>query len=175
MYVPGEEQHDNETLRLEDPSVLQDVRTTVMKLPTGQEVTMHASWRDPLHARKRTQQQALGFDSCGIFYISGNVQVTLNFDLSALCLLTAECTDPIESHEHFHVFEGENHPGQHWGCYREKKEKEKDSEKDLRARLTDLLTPSTTPEALNAIPKRDPMHIMLPCVPGVPCLTKGTV
>ena len=50
---------------------------------------------------------------------------------------------------------GQNHPGQHWGCYRSKREKENDDEKDLLARLTDLLLPSTTDHELLMIPKRN--------------------
>ena len=42
------------------------------------------------------------------------------------------------------VYQGTNHPGQHWAAYRSRALKEPDAWKDLRRRLKDLLTPSTT-------------------------------
>ena len=112
------------------------------------------AWYPWIHATKRVHRQPLGLDSCGIFYIGGNVQVTLTWHLGSLWLLAAVFTGEIESHKNLHVFTDSNHPGMPWGCYREKKEKEKDCEKNLRARLEDLLTHSTTPEELDQIPRR---------------------
>ena len=112
------------------------------------------AWYPWMHADIRTHEQALGLDSCGIFYIGGNVQVTLTWSLGDLRELTAAVAGPIESKKDLHVFHGLNHPGQHWSCYKEKKNKERNEDKDLRARLTDLLTPSTTPEEFEKIPKR---------------------
>ena len=51
--------------------------------------------------------------------------------------------------------QGANVPGQPWTCYRSWAHDEKLGEKDLKARLRDLLTPSTTQEELDRIPKRD--------------------
>ena len=113
------------------------------------------AWYPWMHATLRTQGQALGLDSCGIFYIGGNVQVTLTWSLGDLPELTAAVAGPIESKKDLHVFNGSNYPGQHWSCYREKRYKETDADKKLQARLIDLLTPSTTPEKLENIPKRE--------------------
>ena len=55
--------------------------------------------------------------------------------------------------EPFDEYCGSNHPGQHWACYRGKKEKEKEHEKNLHERLTELLLPSTTQQQFNNIPK----------------------
>ena len=113
------------------------------------------AWYPWMHATTRTHGQALGLDSCGIFYIGGNVQVTLTWSLGDLQELTAVVAGPIESKKDLHVFEGSNHPGQPWGCYKEKKEREKDFEKNLQARLIDLLTPSSTPEDLEQVTRRE--------------------
>ena len=52
------------------------------------------------------------------------------------------------------VYNGQNHPGQHWAAYRTKKN-DPEHEKCLKARLEDLLTPSTAVAELYAMPKRE--------------------
>jgi hypothetical protein len=98
-------------------------------------------------------QQPLGFDSCGIFYIGGNVQVSLPWSLENIVELTA-FADHLESST-LDVYNGQNHSGQHWAAYRSKKLKERDDEKCLKERLEDLLAPSTAVAELQAIPKRE--------------------
>ena len=79
------------------------------------------AWYPWMHGEYRTHGQALGIDSCGIFYIGGRVQVTLTWSLADVEELTAAVAGPIESKKDLHVFHGSNHPGQPWSCYREKK------------------------------------------------------
>jgi hypothetical protein len=93
--------------------------------------------------------QKLGFDSCGIFYIGGLVQVSLHWGLNQIDILTAVAEVMQEKHadEDSHtldVYQGTNHPGQHWAAYRSRALKEPSDKKNLNERLEDLLSPSTT-------------------------------
>jgi hypothetical protein len=105
-------------------------------------------------AAAESTEQRLGFDSCGIFFIGGRVQVYtpqvsshLNIeDLAAVADWEVEGLD---------VYDGTNVPGQPWHCYRSRAYQERPDEKDLEARLRDLLMPSTTPEELAMIPTRE--------------------
>jgi hypothetical protein len=111
------------------------------------------AWYPWRHETMRTHGQSLGFDSCGIFYIGGSIKATLTWSLEYLPELTAVADQmkdlPLD------VYSGQNHPGQHWSAYREKAYKENDYEKNLQQRLKDLLTPSTTAEELERIPRRE--------------------
>jgi len=91
----------------------------------------------------------LGFESCGIFYIGGKVQVSMPWSLTMIEALTAVAGD-----DELHVYHSQNAPGQDWNCYRSKKYREKATDKNLHARLHDLLTPSTTEDELLSIPHR---------------------
>jgi len=113
------------------------------------------SWYPWLHTTKQLHDQPLGFDSCAIFYIGGNLEVRMPYDfreIPRLCAVAAEVhrktgDDPLDE------YEGQNHPGQHWSCYRSKGLKETEDEKDLMKRLRDLLIPSTSYQELQAIPR----------------------
>jgi hypothetical protein len=94
-------------------------------------------------------QQRLGFDSCGIFYIGGKVEVRMTRPFRDIDFLSAVA----DEHEGLDVYRGTNVPGQPWVCYRSRTHNEKPEDKNLKARLTDLLTPSTTERELNSIPK----------------------
>ena len=112
------------------------------------------------------EKQRLGFDSCGIFYIGGQVEVIMDFGFSAIEDLIAVAEDraaegqanpqdfPKELLAKLPVFEGMNYPGQLWPCYRSEHNTELPHKKDLRARLMDLLSSSTTPEERANIQKR---------------------
>ena len=120
----------------------------------------------------KIEKQRLGFDSCGIFYIGGNVEVTMDFGFSAIDQLIAVAEDhaakgqanpqnfPKELLAKLPVFDEMNYPGQLWTCYRSRHKTENADEKNLRARLMDLLSSSTTPEERANIAKR----------PGASCL-----
>ena len=110
-------------------------------------------WR---HDTMKVHDQALGLDSCGIFYIGGMVQVSLPWNLAHIDTLTA-VGEELETTT-LDVYGGQNHPGQHWSAFRSKKFKEADADKCLRARLTDLLTPSTAVADLEGLPKRPGVH-----------------
>ena len=96
--------------------------------------------------------QRLGFDSCGIWYIGGQVEIRMPWMLQHVDILAAtegEC-------EHLDTYRCNNPPGQAWHSYRSaENNKHKPELKDLRQRLVDLLTLTTTEEALARIPKRD--------------------
>ena len=111
------------------------------------------AWYPWRHDTTTVHQQPLGFDSCGIFYIGGNVQVSLPWSLENIVELTA-FADHLESST-LDVYSGQNHPGQHWAAYRSKKLKERDDEKCLKERLEDLLTPSAAVAELQARPNRE--------------------
>ena len=114
----------------------------------------------------KIEKQRLGFDSCGIFYIGGNVEVTMDFGFSAIDQLIAVAEDhaakgqanpqnfPKEILAKLPVFDEMNYPGQLWTCYRSRHKTENADEKNLRARLMDLLSSSTTPEERANIQKR---------------------
>ena len=112
------------------------------------------AWYPWVHKAAKPHNQPLGIDSCAIFYIGGNVSVTLKWGLQDLDRLTAVAAEGDESWaEHFDKYEGGNVPGQHWECYRSFAYEEPPETKCLRQRLIDLLTPSTSQEALDAIPR----------------------
>ena len=110
------------------------------------------AWYPWRHETQRKHEQALGLDSCGIFYIGGNIQATLNWGLEQLGDLTAVAEQMQESN--LDVYHGAQHPGQFWTAYRSKK-KELDKDKNLKQRLVDLLTPTTTAIELRGIEKRE--------------------
>ena len=87
------------------------------------------AWYPWRHDTTTVHQQPLGFDSCGIFYIGGNVEVALPWSLENIDELTAVADDLKSST--LDVYNGQNHPGQHWAAYRTKK-KESDDEKCLK-------------------------------------------
>ena len=96
----------------------------------------------------------LGLDSCGIFYIGGVVKVLPSWNLDHLDLLTAVA----DQETGLDVYAGLAYPGQPWKCYRSRKERETDDYKNLEEKLTDLLTPSTTEDQLQRIPRRDGVY-----------------
>ena len=121
------------------------------------------AWYPWIHRTQRCHEQPLGFDSCGIFYIGGSVQVQLHWNLNHLHILAAVADDfdddyYVSSHG-LHKYGGDEEddahiPGQPWQCYRSIRHVEHDHEKNLRARLTELLSPSTAQEDLDMIPRR---------------------
>ena len=111
------------------------------------------AWYPWIHKTEKCHDQPLGFDSCGIFFIGGNVQVKLHWDLSHLDILTAVADDLHEDCGLDRYGPG-SVPGQPWQCYRSKAHDESVGDKNLQARLTELLTPSTPQEYLDQIPKR---------------------
>ena len=111
------------------------------------------AWYPWRHATMTTHEQSLGLDSIGIFYIGGQVQVSLPWGIDDIDDLTA-VADILKDSE-LDEYEGQNHPGQHWRAYRSIKHKEKDTDKDLSQRLRNLLTPSTAVADLQKIPKRE--------------------
>ena len=114
------------------------------------------AWYPWRHETKRMHNQALGLDSCGIFYIGGNIKATLNWGVEQLMDLTAVADQMQDSQ--LDVYSGTNHPGQHWSAYRNRAYKEADADKNLEQRLQDLLTPTTTEEALERIPRRKDIY-----------------
>ena len=97
--------------------------------------------------------QKLGFDSCGIFFIGGMVEVRMNWSFWHIETLAAVADDSLatavaNNGMELDVYRGANVPGQFWTAYRSTKYKESMEDKNLQDRLTDLLTPSTTWEEL---------------------------
>ena len=111
------------------------------------------AWYPWVHKTYRHNGQPLGFDSCAIFYIGGNVQSQLHWGLQHLNTLTAVAdTSNKDVFAQFDVYESKNPPGQIWDCYRTPVAPY--VQKDLSARLVDLLTPSNQQWELDAIKKR---------------------
>jgi hypothetical protein len=117
------------------------------------------------------KKQRLGFDSCGIFYIGGPVEVKMDWGFNDISLLSAvaeqdpttgEYNDPLaqvwvpsgENWRMLQAYSGTSPPGQPWTCFRSKKEKETADQKNLKERLEDLLEPTTTEEELANIQRR---------------------
>ena len=86
----------------------------------------------------------VGIDSCGIFYIGGDVNVTLPWNLSHLDTIEAA----VAGNTDLDVYEGNNPPGQNWSCYIPKK-------RTLRQHLESFLLPSTTAYELSCIQKKN--------------------
>ena len=111
------------------------------------------AWYPWVHKTHRHNGQPLGFDSCAIFYIGGNVQSQLHWGLQHLNTLTAvAATSNKDVFAQFDVYAGKNPPGQTWDCYRTPVAPY--VQKDLSARLVDLLTPSNQQWELDAIKRR---------------------
>jgi hypothetical protein len=130
------------------------------------------AWYPWVHAAEPLHEQPLGFDSCGIFYIGGRVQVRLDWSLDHIDVLTAVAEEmPVEVAVHpefdpdtmqmrktLDTYRGSNHPGQPWHCYRSKSFNEVPADKNLRDRLYDLLRPSTAAHVLADIPQQEGGH-----------------
>ena len=130
------------------------------------------AWYPWVHAAEPLHAQPLGFDSCGIFYIGGRVQVRLDWSLDHIDVLTAVAEqmpvevavhpdfdpDTMQMRKKLDTYRGSNHPGQPWHCYRSKGIDEKPADKNLRDRLYDLLRPSTTAQVLTDIPPCEGGH-----------------
>ena len=99
------------------------------------------------------QSQRLGFDSMGIFYLGGRVEVNMPWNHRHVQILAAVTDARNGANENLDVYAGANVPGQPWHCYRSKAYNENACNKDLEARLRDLLTPSTEPEELARLPR----------------------
>jgi hypothetical protein len=126
------------------------------------------AWYPWLHADQKCKEQSLGFDSCGIFYIGGQVQVSMPWSLAEFDVLTAVADEFQEKYRlhliHNHqqpppldTYPGTNVPGQHWQCYRSKGTTAKETLKDkcLEDRLLELLQTTSTLAELQTIPRRE--------------------
>ena len=114
------------------------------------------AWYPWRHEDMLLHDQNLAFDSCGIFYIGGTVQVSLRWGLRDIPKLTAVAGElTAVAGEELDTYGGQNHPGQHWSAYRIKKE-ELNADKSLRQRLEDLLAPSTTKQDLDLLASQRP-------------------
>ena len=69
------------------------------------------AWYPWRHAAMEMHGQSLGFDSCGIFYIGGQVEVQLDWGIDRIPELTAVAEDMRKSE--LHEYDGQNTPGQH--------------------------------------------------------------
>ena len=98
----------------------------------------------PWRLRESADIRALGFDSCGIFYIGGSVKVSLQYDLGDMTMLTSAVAEDLHL---LHVYDMNNAPGQAHCSYQPK-------EKSLAEKLTSLLTPTDTEQSLAAIEGR---------------------
>ena len=133
------------------------------------------AWYPWVHETDCTNDQPLGFDSCGIFYVGGVVKVNLLWNMQHLDILTAVAGElnfkvdaandkiaDVAKKMVLDTYSGQNTPGQPWGCYKDAKvpkkkdaKKAADKKRNLRQRLVDLLTSSSTDAELSAIPKRE--------------------
>ena len=111
------------------------------------------AWYPWIHASEKTNEQRLGLDSCGIFYVGGCIEIVMRWGLNDIDLLTAVAgtAEEEELQTLLDEYDGHNTPGQPWSCYRSKNLKENPRDKNLGDRLRDLLGRSTEPKDL---PKR---------------------
>ena len=105
-------------------------------------------WTDPALG-DLGNPEPLGFDSCGIFYIGGNVQVKMQWGFSQLNALAAYEVEGEVGQQELDVYDGHCCPGQHWMAYQPKKQK------SLLEKLRPMLEPTCSPEELADIPRVD--------------------
>ena len=110
-------------------------------------------WQQAAVTDRQYGSQGLGFDSMGIFYLGGQVEVKMHWNLGHVEILSAVTDARNGANQNLDVYAGQNVPGQPWHCYRSKAYNEPACNKDLEARLRDLLTPSTEPEELARLPR----------------------
>ena len=80
------------------------------------------AWYPWRHEDMLLHDQNLAFDSCGIFYIGGTVQVSLRWGLGDIPKLTTVAGElTAVAGEELDTYGGQNHPGQHWSAYRVKR------------------------------------------------------
>ncbi len=122
---------------------------TVQLRSRGVEVDCVA-WYPWIHEAKSLNNQRLGMDSCGIFYIGGDMQSSLWWGTPYLAAdadtfpQVEQCIPPTHMLD---AYTDATFPGQHWSAYRSRgvAMNHKSPARDgLDQRLTDLLTPSTT-------------------------------
>ena len=98
---------------------------------------------------RATVAEHFGFDSCGIFFIGGKVEVKLDWDLQHLELFMQQgATGTVAN---LPSYPKKTYPGQKWTCFKSFNKKEPKQKKNLKERLTNLLTPSTTRKELYEI------------------------
>jgi len=108
------------------------------------------SWYPWMHETLRKDDQALGLDSCGIFYIGGTAQCKLVWGLDHIDALTA-VADVMAENEDLHRY-STSLPGQHWSAYKNQKAtSSKANDKSLTQKLQDLLSPSCTQAVLDKL------------------------
>ena len=103
----------------------------------------------------------IGVDSCGIFMVGPDIEVKVQWGPSSIPILTAvaEPTLPAVAGDKadtaprrvLHHYDRNHAPGQHWTCYKTSLPGDR---KDLERSLRDLLTPATTQEDFDLIPRR---------------------
>ena len=75
------------------------------------------------------------------------MQARLPWDLEGIDTLTAVAEEMAENPDLHHCKTNE-HPGQHWSCYKTQRPKSSDLEQTLETRLRGPLTPSTSQATL---------------------------
>ena len=105
------------------------------------------AWYPYRITKSKKQKPDIGHDSCGIFYVGGNVSVRLDPPIEEL--LTADATAVADNiGAGIDIYEDPVYPGQHWSCYQPKQRTCPEHLKCLTQRSTPL-------ETLNGIPKRE--------------------
>ena len=113
--------------------------------------------QDFRHPSGRYIKERLGLDSLGFFYIGGDVEARMNWDIHHIERLTSAAgREEVVSDWNDMVLdtydEKDKWPGQPWYCYKSTLAKKKEDlyDKDLKKSLTALLTPTTTIEEWHA-------------------------
>ena len=112
------------------------------------------AWYPWMHQTERKSDQALGFDSCCIFYIGGTVQARLVWNIERIGELAA-VADVMVHNEALDKFSRDSHPGQHWSHYKTQSKKVQTPESHLVVKLAGLLAPSAPQEQPHAIPRME--------------------
>lgn len=111
----------------------------------------------------RGKDPPIGVDSCGIFMVGPNIEVKVQWGPSTIPILTAVAgaeptlpTLPDDKPETWWRrvlghYDRNQAPGQHWSCYKTSLPGDR---RDFARSLHDLLTPATSQNDLDVIPKR---------------------
>jgi hypothetical protein len=106
-------------------------------------------------------------DSCAIFYIGGNVECQMPWNIDRIGEILLAAVHPREGPQsrQLHAYSGDNHPGKMWYCYKSEKGEKANCRSSLEDKLKDLLQPSTDKSALDSMgdanPSLLPAHLRL--------------
>ena len=112
------------------------------------------SWYPWLHMEQECGGSCLGMDSCAMFYIGGDVECEMPWNLNRIGDIfkaaVHPCRGPQSRPIRLDAYSGDNKPGMLWNRYKSMKN-EKPNDRTLEDKLKDLLEPSTNQYTLDSL------------------------